>query len=218
VEGKWDLTWGPKKPLILQECFPGSKLVVLDHAGHSPFADVPEEFFAALKAFITDTPKSDVEVVSRWKVRLANLENSRKQSSNYLLDTMGWGRNSSETLAAKYSEDWLQQVEEPRRLLRLGFALYDAKNYKDALDVFREMADRSGPDGLFAGVALVWQGHMLDLLGEREQAIAAYEKVVAMNVTDLMQHDQYGLAYAPSKYATERLTTPFVRVVNNDPE
>jgi hypothetical protein len=60
----------------------------------------------------------------------------------------------------------------------------------------------------------IWQGHVLDLLGRREEAVAAYRKVVEMNVKEVQRHDQYGLAYSPSEYAAERIASPFVPIEN----
>lgn len=82
--------------------------------------------------------------------------------------------------------------------MRLGFALYDEKQYGDALVAFERMyavvVDREGSDEDRA-VALLWQGHMLDLLGRREGALARYARVVEMGVQDSWQHSQYGLGY-----------------------
>ena len=67
-------------------------------------------------------------------------------------------------------------------------------------------------------MALIWQGHMLDLLGRREEAIAEYRKAAQMGVEDYEQrHDQFGLAYSPTPYAKQRMTEPFTRLENTDP-
>lgn len=59
---------------------------------------------------------------------------------------------------------------------------------------------------------------MLDLPGRRQEAIAEYRKAADMGIEDGEQrHDQFGLVYTPSPYARERMTTPFTRVENTDP-
>ena len=63
--------------------------------------------------------------------------------------------------------------------------------------------------------ALIWQGHMLDLLGRREEAKELYQKVVRHEAASgEFTMDQYGLKYVPSRYALERLETPFKRIEN----
>jgi len=51
-EGKWDLTWDADKPEVLHNNHPNAEMVVIEQAGHSPFADQPDEFFSALQNFI----------------------------------------------------------------------------------------------------------------------------------------------------------------------
>jgi tetratricopeptide (TPR) repeat protein len=94
-------------------------------------------------------------------------------------------------------------------LLKLGFALYDAERYRDALAVFQKM----GQCRSHAALALVWEGHMLDLLGKRAEAIARYEKASGMPVSG--QHSQYGLVLSPD-YVAHRIRTPFTRVENRE--
>jgi len=97
-------------------------------------------------------------------------------------------------------------------LQALGLALYDAKHYEGALATFRRMEQQDNADpGCRAG-AIIWQGHMLDLLGRRNEAIARYKAVVEMGLDSGTRFDSYGLAYKYTPYATERMTTPFTRV------
>ena len=97
-------------------------------------------------------------------------------------------------------------------------ALYDFERYETALDVFRRASDAMGQgDKRGLAVALIWQGHMLDLLGRRDEAIAAYERVVGLNVSSRgspVRNDQYGLAYYPTSYALQRTKVPFTRLEN----
>jgi hypothetical protein len=84
---------------------------------------------------------------------------------------------------------------------------YDAGRHSDALTVFRELEK----DEAYKSVALVWQGQMLDLLGQREEALAAYRQVAGQDLH--MRHDQYGLQLTKG-YIQQRIETPFVRVEN----
>jgi hypothetical protein len=127
-----------------------------------------------------------------------------------LLADGGWGLKSSEAIASKYWKTSLADISDPVMLLRLGFALYDGHRYSDALAVFQRM-EKYGED--LTGAAIVWQGHMLDLLGRRSEAIAAYEKAKDKNLD--VRHDQYGIVLS-RKYVEKRLQTPFVRVENRE--
>ena len=51
-EGKWDLTWNTDKPEVIHNIHPNAEMVVIEQAGHSPFADQPDEFFGELQNFI----------------------------------------------------------------------------------------------------------------------------------------------------------------------
>jgi tetratricopeptide (TPR) repeat protein len=79
--------------------------------------------------------------------------------------------------------------------------LYDTKRYSDALIVFRRMETAGDP-----GVALVWQGHMLDLLGQRAEAITAYKKAFRADLN--ARHDQYGIVLTKD-YVEQRTKTAF---------
>ncbi len=100
--------------------------------------------------------------------------------------------------------------------LTLGFALYDAQRYEDALVVFERMAKATNAEAEDRAVAVTWQGHMLDLLGKREEAIARYREVVAMGLDWGVRHDQYGLSYDFTPYAQERMEMPFTHLKNRD--
>ena len=60
----------------------------------------------------------------------------------------------------------------------------------------------------FAG--LVWQGHVLDLLGHRAEALGRYEDALKVPGSPSMQHGQYKLTI-DKQWVEERLKSPFVR-------
>ena len=205
AEGKHDLTWGADKAEKLSACFDGCQLVMFKRSAHAPFADEPDKFFTALRAFVEGLPDKSVEA-ARWQAQVAARQTEREKSPEHMLNTAGWGRKSSEMIAGNYTEAWLKQVSDPMLLMRLGFALYDAKEYEKALAVFRRL-EGAGE----AGVALVWQGQMLDLLSRRAEALAAYRKAASLNI--YMQHGQYGIV-VNGAYVRTRLKNPFQRVEN----
>ncbi|MFO7733494.1 MAG: hypothetical protein R6X21_07570 [Candidatus Aminicenantes bacterium] len=121
----------------------------------------------------------------------------------------------SRELAAKYSPEWLEALPHWRQLLRAGFALYDVERYAEAVAAFERMEAQAGDDRRIKAMSLIWQGHMLDLMGKRPEAVRRYGRAAAMDIADGWTHSQYGLKYELSPYARERLTTPFKRIENN---
>ena len=97
----------------------------------------------------------------------------------------------------------------------MGFH-YDLEDYEEALLVFRHMQEiAQGTDSReYHAMALIWQGHMLDLLERRQEAIALYQLAVEMNVNESWQHSQFGMEYVLSPYAAERIKEPFRRIEN----
>jgi hypothetical protein len=88
---------------------------------------------------------------------------------------------------------------------KLALMLYDGRYYQEALEVVKSLEQ-----GDWRFVALVWEGHLLDLLGRRTDAVAAYQEALKMPGTPSMRHDQYGLVI-DKKWVEERLKTPFER-------
>ncbi len=108
----------------------------------------------------------------------------------------------------------LAPTDDAAALYTLGLALYDARRYEEALAIFQRMEQRDNAEQHDRANALIWQGHMLDLLGQRSEAIAAYRKVAETGLDSGARDDRYGLAYEYTPYAKERMTTPFTRVEN----
>ncbi len=216
LEGKWDLTWGDEKPTILSRNHPRARMVVIEAAGHSIYNENPDAFFSELERFITALPpvaNSDIDAYHR---HLTQWRANWKDSPLYYLKAAGWGKSGSEQIAAVYQPNWLDEITSASDILRIGFALYDVENYEESLKVFvklEEVAEVGGSENRYA-LALIWQGHMLDLLGRRQEAVELYQRVVDMALDSGIRHDQYGLSYEYSAYAAVRLVAPFQRVEN----
>jgi proline iminopeptidase len=187
LEGKWDLTWGDPKPMILSRNHPNARMIVIEGAGHSIYDENPDAFFSALEDFVLNLPAVAGSDIEAYQQHVAIWSANWQGSPMYALRAAGWGKSGSQQIASAYTSDWLQEV-----------------------------AEEEGAQSRLA-VALIWQGHMLDLLGRREEAIANYQRVVDMDSSDGVRHDQYGLAYEYSPYAAERLRSPFQRVENKQP-
>jgi tetratricopeptide (TPR) repeat protein len=107
-------------------------------------------------------------------------------------------------------------TSDARACQTLGFALYDARRYEEALGAFERMAVAVNADEDDRAIAVTWQGHMLDLLGRRNEAIARYQEVAGLGLESSVRFDRYGLSYAFTPYAKERIEKPFVRLENRD--
>lgn len=216
LEGKWDLTWGEKKKDVLKSNHPNAQMVVFEKAGHGIYNEDTERFFTVVNEFIARISDPPRDRILAFKEEAHRLLKVQEEAFDDKLRTAGWGQRGSKALAAAYNREQLSRYNSPRDILRLGFALYDEERYEEALFIFHRMEAVSiaaGSRGQEA-LALVWQGHMLDLLGRRDEARSCYEKVVQMNLTDSCMHGQYGLQFQLSPYARERLETPFQRIEN----
>jgi hypothetical protein len=93
----------------------------------------------------------------------------------------------------------------------LGLLLYDAGGRYDtqALDAF-VCAEKSARLSLDQYAALVWQGHILDLQGQREQALDRYRRAEAVDYAHEISHDQYHMKINGT-WIKQRLAEPFQR-------
>jgi hypothetical protein len=55
-----------------------------------------------------------------------------------------------------------------------------------------------------------WQGHLLDLLGRRAEAVGRYQEALKVPNPPSMKHSQYNLIIS-TQWVEERLKTPFGR-------
>ncbi len=220
LEGKWDLTWGDAKPTILSRNHPQARMVVIEQAGHAIFSENTDAFFEELEAFVRGiTPVRPAELEA-YRRHLDTWRTAWQSSPRYALRAAGAGRSGSQQIAAAYAREWLDAGFGGTELLRIGFALYDSDRYEEALVAFSRMEEAAVATSGGArsqAVALIWQGHMLDLLGRREEALERYRRVVELDVSDGIRHDQYGMAYRFSQYAAERLLAPFEQIENTYP-
>ena len=215
LEGRYDLTWSEKKKDILKGNHPNGRMVVFEKAAHGIYDEDPDAFFRELKGFIKGLPGVDGTALAAYRTFLAGWVAAMKARPDIVIDTISWGPAASRELAGKYSPEWLATFSHWRHYLRAGFALYEVERYADALGVFEGIEAKFGDKPEMKALGLIWQGHMLDLMGKRAEAVARYRAAADMNLTDTWSHGQYGLKYELSPYARERLKTPFKRLENN---
>jgi hypothetical protein len=99
------------------------------------------------------------------------------------------------------------KIEDGDIRFKLGLLLYDGRYYQESLEVMTKLGE-SDPNNRF--IALVWQGHLLDLLGRRAEAVTRYQEALKVPSPPTIQHSQYKLII-DKKWVQERLETPFVR-------
>jgi len=159
---------------------------------------------------------ANVEITAGGMTDLGTLVATPEKDLLRVIAAVGYDHQSNQAIAMLYAPEWIDALPDPGAHLKTAFALYDMERYEEALDVFRHLAASSDAQPIYQAIAHVWQGHMLDLLGRRPEAIGAYTIAAGMDITDIVRHDQFGLAYAPSEEANKRLTTPFQRVENKE--
>jgi proline iminopeptidase len=224
LEGKWDFTWDTGKREALQANHPGSTVVLFENSSHGIYDEEPERFFGAVGEFLASLPAADTSAAVRYGKAVASKgyyeawNKSIRDTVSFAVESAGLGRSSNERMARSYRRDMVNRLEDPLLLLKVGFALYDAANYSEALMVFEKMeglSQRRGDDGERA-CAVIWQAHMLDLLGRRAEAVERYRAAADLGVPGGMQHGQYGMKYSFTPYAKERMRAPFVRIENRE--
>jgi len=218
LEGKWDLTWNTDKPGILAQNHPGARLVSFENAGHSIFDEDPDRFFSVVRDYIRSLPRIPAAEIEPYMRYVTEWDRKQKASPLYVIRSAGYGRSSMLELAKSYKREWCDTAGDMPSMLKMGFAQYESGNYSEALYIFERMqqnAEKKDQTGTVA-LALIWQGHMLDLLDRRPEAIARYKRVADMNLNDSWSHSQYQMQYQVSPYARERMETPFVRIDNKE--
>jgi len=214
LEGRHDLTWSEKKKDILKGNHPNGRMVVFEKAAHGVYDEDPDAFFRALKEFIKGLHRVDGTALASYRTFLDGWVAAMKARPDIVVDSLSWGIASSRDLASKYSPEWLETLTTSRHCLRTGFALYDVERYAEALTVFERLETKYGDRPQTRAMGLIWQGHMLDLMGKRAEALTLYQKAADLNLTDTWSHGQYGMNYQLSPYARERLKSPFKRLEN----
>lgn len=95
--------------------------------------------------------------------------------------------------------------------------LLENLNDSNKLNHFTILGDYHEVRQLQDADALIWQGHMLDLLDRRHEAVGVYQQVVEMKTRRAdatTTVDCYGLEYIPRIYAKDRMKSPFKRIEN----
>ena len=163
-------------------------------------ADVDELKFAA------NSPLKSVAIEPDEAVALATAPPKDQRDAVAKIGGLPWTGAGAEALDA-YQKLRDSKVDDIDTWAKLGLLLYDGKYHAEALDAMTRVA-QTDSDWRFA--ALVWRGHLLDLLGRRQEAIASYQEALKVPGTPSMEHSQYKLII-DKQWVEERLKTPFDR-------
>jgi tetratricopeptide (TPR) repeat protein len=125
-----------------------------------------------------------------------------------IVDEMGWEKEGRTPLRVFQKAAGLT-IADRSFWFKLGLLLYDSGDRKESLAAFERTAALE-KTGLYAFAARVWQGHMHDLLGERETALACYREALEIDPGTSMKHSQWGMTIDRA-WVEARLVTPFVR-------
>lgn len=211
AEGGQDMTWNKDKPEKFQQNHPNAKMVMFENSAHNPFQDEPERFFDELKGFLDRLPSEPPSNLSEWQAHVAEWEEAKRNSPDNLIGSLYGDPAYYQKIVDAYSPDWLIQLKYSSSFREVGFAFYIAERYDEALTYFQRM-EKTGSHPLEIATALIWQGHMLDLLGRRDEAVSIYRRVEGMKINESITLDQFNLTYRPSSYVAERIQSPFTRV------
>ena len=94
---------------------------------------------------------------------------------------------------------------------KLALTLYDGKYYEQALEAAKEAQVQAKDDSLRVFVALAVQGLLLDLLGQRDEALKCYNKALKESAKPEIALVPYGIEMLNRQWVQERLKEPFSR-------
>jgi tetratricopeptide (TPR) repeat protein len=164
------------------------------------WADLDEIKFAA------KSPLKDVVIDPEDAVAMAEVLPQEQQDLAKKVSQKPW-TGAGEAALDAYRQGREMKVQDGFFWLKVGLLLYDGLHYPEALEAMTQ-AGESDAEWRFA--ALVWQGHLLDLLGRRAEAVARYQEALKVPGARSMQHSQYNMVI-DKKWVEERLKTPFER-------
>jgi tetratricopeptide (TPR) repeat protein len=156
--------------------------------------------------FPAKSPLKEVVIEPDGTVALAEAPPPAQRELMAKVSQMPWTGVGEAALEA-YRQAREMKIQDAEFWAKLGLLLYDGRHYPEALEMMTRAAE-SDSDWRF--VALVWQGHLLDLLGRRAEAVARYQEALKVPGEHSMQHSQYNLVIN-KQWVEERLKTPFER-------
>lgn len=123
---------------------------------------------------------------------------------NVAINNMPWS-GKVDSLETVYQRAVDIGYDHAEQWFKLGMVLYSNKMYDLSLEAFRMSAD---PDFVIYYAPLVWQGHIHDLLGNRDQALSFYRQGLENYPGFPTSHDNLGILL-DEEWIKQRLEEPY---------
>ncbi len=101
-------------------------------------------------------------------------------------------------------------LEDAGLYAKLGLSLYEGGRHVEALEAFERGHKKAKANSVYGFVTAAWQGHLLDLMNRRDDALTAYEKALTYPSSMTMRHDQFGITLS-HRWIKARIRKPFER-------
>jgi tetratricopeptide (TPR) repeat protein len=126
----------------------------------------------------------------------------------------GW--HGSPEAVALFRETLASTPDDVDGLWFLALSLFDIEEYDDAIETFERVVALTGgnPDELLKhDWSRIWIGHVHDVRGDRDRAVARYEEVIrSSHESGQLQMGQYNIGPVQAKnWARQRIQTPYSR-------
>ncbi|MEN6561798.1 MAG: hypothetical protein ABFD52_13590 [Acidobacteriota bacterium] len=124
------------------------------------------------------------------------------------VDSLNWEKEGGTPLLV-YRKAAGLPIEDSGFWFKLGLLLYDSGRDRESLAAFEKTAALE-KTGVTAFAALVWQGHMNDLIGNRAAAVDFYKRALKIDTGSAMKHSQWRMTIDRA-WVEDRLAVPFAR-------
>jgi tetratricopeptide (TPR) repeat protein len=195
---KIERTGATRMPLTVGATFEDG---TVQRARTERLADIDELHFQA------KSPLRDVTIDPDHAVVMAEPAAPSARSLAAKIQNLPWTGAGAAALEL-YREASRVKLDDIPVRVKLALMLYDGRYYQEALEMFKSLAADTQTELRFDAAA--WEGVVLDLLGRRAEALAAYHEALQAPGQPIIRHDQYGLRI-DKKWVEERLQTPFER-------
>jgi proline iminopeptidase len=215
LEARWDLSWwDPKRAEAMRKNHPHAQVEMFEKSGHKIFADEPGKLFDLLRKFlhkaettqITYKPGNRIE----WPAPVSDLV--RKLA---LAKSMPKNADQEKLFLACYDEALRDNAIDDHAWGRIANHFLQSKSNFDKcltalqrLEVSKKKLDPETWQTLGYCVK-AWQGHMLDLLGQRAEALECYREALKTNNGQSDNCFSGFMLQIDKKWLEDRLKTPF---------
>ena len=119
--------------------------------------------------------------------------------------------NAGKRVLEVFNETKNRELVNTDSWFKLAMTLYDGQYYEQALEAAKEAQVQAKDDSLRVFVALAVQGLLLDLLGQRDEALKCYNEALKKSVKPEIALVPYGITVLNREWIQKRLKEPFHR-------